>query len=129
MIRILLKEGSGIKPEAVQAMFPALTRRLPNVLRGHRLVTPSTILRWHRRLVATKWTYPNRSGRPPIDDTIAALIERMARENQTDLGLQENSGGTAQARAPRRSVDGPQDPHAAGDIPGTVPVHRYDMAV
>src|SRR3979411_1700546 len=68
---------------ADRAMFPALTRRLPNVLRGHRLVTPGTILRWHRRLVATKWTYPNRSGRPPIDDTIAALIERMARQNQT----------------------------------------------
>ena len=30
-----------------------------------------------------KWTYPNRSGRPPLDPAIAALIERMARENQT----------------------------------------------
>ena len=30
-----------------------------------------------------KWTYPNRSGRPPVDPTIAALIERMARENET----------------------------------------------
>jgi hypothetical protein len=33
--------------------------------------------------VTKKWTYPNRSGRPPLDPTIAALIERMARENQT----------------------------------------------
>jgi putative transposase len=33
--------------------------------------------------VTKKWTYPNRSGRPPLDDTIAALIERMARENPT----------------------------------------------
>ena len=33
--------------------------------------------------VAKKWTYPNRSGRPPVDPTIAALIERMARENPT----------------------------------------------
>jgi hypothetical protein len=30
-----------------------------------------------------KWTYPNRSGRPTLDPTITALVERMARENQT----------------------------------------------
>jgi putative transposase len=51
------------------------------VLRAHQLVTPATVLRWHRRLVAKKWTYPNRGGRPPVDDTIAALIERLAHEN------------------------------------------------
>jgi hypothetical protein len=33
--------------------------------------------------VTKKWTYPNRSGRRPVDKTIAALIERMARENET----------------------------------------------
>jgi transposase InsO family protein len=64
-----------------RAVFTALVRRLPQVLHKHRLVTPGTILRWHRHLVAKKWTYPHRLGRPPLEDAIAVLIERMAREN------------------------------------------------
>ncbi len=47
------------------------------------LVTPDTILRWHRQLIAQKWTYKRRSpGRPRVMDLIADLVVRMARENR-----------------------------------------------
>jgi putative transposase len=66
---------------ADRAVFAALIRLLPPRLRMHRLVTPGTVLRWHRRLVACKQTYPHRTGRPPVNDEIASLIERLATGN------------------------------------------------
>jgi putative transposase len=49
----------------------------------HRLITPGTVLRWHRRLGARRWTYPRRTGRPPVSAGIVALIERLATENDS----------------------------------------------
>ena len=66
---------------ADRAVMAALIRLLPRRLRIHRLVTPGTVLRWHRRLVTKKWTYPHRLSRPLIEDAPAVLIERMAQEN------------------------------------------------
>src|SRR5258707_60045 len=65
------------------AVLAALIRLLPQTLRAHRLVTPGTVLRWHRRLVRKKQTYPNHTGRPPVSAEITALIERLATENST----------------------------------------------
>jgi putative transposase len=64
-----------------RAILAALIRFLPAPMRRHRLVTPGTVLRWHRRLITRRWTYPNRTGRPPVSAEIAALIERLATEN------------------------------------------------
>ena len=76
---------------ADRAVLAALIRLLPAKLRMHRLVTPGTVLRWHRRLAIRKWTYPNRTGRPPVGPEIAALIEQLATENH-DWGYKRIQG-------------------------------------
>jgi putative transposase len=66
---------------ADRAVLAALIRLLPARLRLHRLITPGTVLRWHRRLITREWTYPNRIGRPPVSAEITTLIAQLATEN------------------------------------------------
>ena len=67
---------------ADRALLAALSRLLPRSQWGTFGVTPGTLLAWHRRLVARRWTYARRSsGRPPIDRETTALVARLAREN------------------------------------------------
>jgi putative transposase len=69
---------------ADRALIAALVRRLPRHRRVGLLVTPATILRWHRRLVAGRWTTSNgRPGRPPIPSGLRTLAVRLATENPT----------------------------------------------
>jgi putative transposase len=107
--------------------FAALVRRLPQMLCRHRVVAPGAILRWHRRLIVTKWIYPTRAGRPPLDDAVAVLIERMARENQS-WGYQKNPRRVAQGWSSRGSVHDPPRSPTVADTSGTGPGHRHDLA-
>ena len=64
-----------------RVLLAAASRLLPRSSWRSFLVTPATLLRWHRRLVARRWTYQGRNGRPPLDTKIRELVLRLAREN------------------------------------------------
>ncbi|OHV30452.1 MULTISPECIES: integrase core domain-containing protein [Pseudofrankia] len=66
-----------------RAVLAALARLSPREVRSCRLVTPATLLAWHRRLARRRWTYPHRVGRPPVDEELRTLVIRVARDNPT----------------------------------------------
>jgi len=64
-----------------RVFLAAASRLLPRSSGRSFFVTPTTLLRWHRRLVGRRWTYGGRVSRPPIGGEIRALVLRLAREN------------------------------------------------
>jgi putative transposase len=68
---------------ADRAVFAALTRLLSQAGRRHRIVTPSTMLRWHRDLVKRRWTQPRRAGGRSTAPELRQLVLRLASENSS----------------------------------------------
>ncbi len=64
-----------------RVLLAAAGRLLPRSRWGSFLVARATLMRWHRQLVARRWTYSGRTGRPPIGCEIRELVLRLAREN------------------------------------------------
>jgi putative transposase len=67
---------------AERALLASLSRSLPRPAWAAFSFKPETLLRWHRQLIARRWTYSHRRpGRPPLERTLRELILRLAAEN------------------------------------------------
>jgi putative transposase len=89
--------------DADRLLLAALRRALPRPAWTVFSVSPRTLLRWHQRLVARRWTYPHRQpGRPRIDDDVEGLVLRLAVRTQPGVtGGSLVSFADSASRSPR----------------------------
>jgi transposase InsO family protein len=83
-VRVLRRKNPHLRLRPLdRTLLAAASRVLPRDRWASFMVTPTTLLRWHRELVRRKWTYPaaRRPGRPSLDPEVREVILRLAREN------------------------------------------------
>jgi len=108
-----------------RAVITALTRLLPTRRRLGLLVTPSTILRWHRRLVSRRWT-------PSLSEQAAPPSRRRSRadpapgQRECHLGLSARPRRARRTWLPDRRLDGLED-HALGGDRSRTAADRTDL--
>ena len=98
-LAILRRQTRRPRITAVDRTFLAAASRLLSRNRWPSfIVTPATLLRWHRRLVAKRWTYLRRAGRPPLRREIREVTLRLAHDNpRVGAALEEYLDGTGVA--------------------------------
>jgi putative transposase len=95
---------------ADRALFAGLVRLLPGSRRVGLVVSPRTVLRWHRELVRRRWAQPRvRFGRPSVDAGVLRLVLRLAAENprwgyQRIVGELRKLGVSVSASTVRRTL-------------------------